>query len=69
MSRRIFSIAKNVVRSLSNGKMTNFSAHLEAVPIVEIDEEGVFKYVLIKVYDCKNKANTDGIESEKLIVR
>jgi len=39
---------------------------LEAVPNVDIDEEGVFKYVLIKVY-AEQKA--DGTEPSKLIVR
>ena len=40
-------------------------ARLEAVPVVVIDE-GVFKYILIKVY---GKEKSDGSESEKLIVR
>jgi phosphohistidine phosphatase len=40
-------------------------ARLEAVPNVEIDE-GVFKYVLIKVYGDENE---DGSENFKLIVR
>lgn len=38
---------------------------LEAVSAVEIDE-GVFKYILIKVY---GKEKSDGSEHEKLIVR
>lgn len=41
-------------------------ARLEAVPVVEIDGEGVFKYILIKVY---GKENSDGSEHQKLIVR
>lgn len=40
-------------------------ARLEAVPQVDIDE-GIFKYVLIKVY---GKENSDGSEAQKTIVR
>ena len=40
-------------------------AKLEAVPSVEIDE-GIFKYVLIKLY---GKEKTDGSEPSKLLVR
>lgn len=40
-------------------------ARLDAVPVVEIDE-GVFKYILIKVY---GKAEADGSEPSKQIVR
>ncbi|ETN63159.1 sex-regulated protein janus-A [Anopheles darlingi] len=40
-------------------------AKLEAVPVVDIDE-GIFKYVLIKVYA---KEQPDGTEPNKLIVR
>ncbi|XP_065079656.1 sex-regulated protein janus-A-like isoform X2 [Ochlerotatus camptorhynchus] len=40
-------------------------AKLEAVPLVEIDE-GIFKYVLIKVY---GKEKSDGSEPSKNIVR
>lgn len=40
-------------------------ARLDAVPVVEIDE-GVFKYILIKVY---GKAAADGSEPSKQIVR
>ncbi|XP_055382926.1 sex-regulated protein janus-A-like isoform X2 [Condylostylus longicornis] len=39
---------------------------LEAVPNVDIDNEGVFKYILIKVY---GKEKSDGSEPSKLIVR
>lgn len=39
---------------------------LEAVPLVEIDDEGVFKYVLIKVYGPEQD---DGSEPSKVIVR
>lgn len=48
MSRRIFSFAKSFVRSVSNVKMS-VDARLEAVPVVDIDNAGVFKYILIKV--------------------
>lgn len=40
-------------------------AKLEAVPAAKIDE-GIFKYVLIKVY---GKEQADGTEPSKLIVR
>lgn len=39
---------------------------LEAVPAVDIDSEGIFKYILIKVY---GKEKPDGTEPSKLIVR
>lgn len=39
---------------------------LEAVPVVDIDPEGRFKYILIKVY---GRLQTDGSEPSKLIVR
>lgn len=41
-------------------------AKLEAVPLVDIDDEGRFKYILIKVY---GKEQADGTEPIKLIVR
>ncbi|XP_031625758.1 sex-regulated protein janus-A-like isoform X2 [Contarinia nasturtii] len=41
-------------------------AKLEAVPLVDIDDEGRFKYILIKVY---GKEQADGTEPSKLIVR
>lgn len=41
-------------------------AKLEAVPLVDIDGEGRFKYILIKVY---GKEKADGSEPSKLIVR
>lgn len=40
-------------------------ARLEAIPVAVIDE-GVFKYVLIKVY---GREKADGSEHQKLIVR
>lgn len=40
---------------------------LEAVELVDIDDEGVFKYILIKVYDGNQSAG--GSEISKLIVR
>lgn len=42
------------------------AAKLEAVPLVDIDSEGRFKYILIKVY---GKEEADGTEPSKLIVR
>lgn len=41
-------------------------AKLAAVPDVDIDDEGVFKYILIAVY---GKERSDGSEPSKLIVR
>lgn len=41
-------------------------AKLEAVPLVDIDDLGRFKYILIKVY---GKEKADGSEPSKLIVR
>lgn len=64
MSRKIFGFGKSFIRSLSNVKMS-IDAHLDAVPVVEIDE-GVFKYILIKVY---GREKADGSEHQKLIVR
>lgn len=43
----------------------SIDARLEAIPPVVIDE-GVFKYILIKVY---GKEKADGTEHHKLIVR
>lgn len=58
--------ANPLVRSarLVSVKMSS-KARLDAVPVVEIDE-GVFKYILIKVY---GKAEADGSEPSKQIVR
>uniref|UniRef100_A0A182N5U6 Sex-regulated protein janus-A n=1 Tax=Anopheles dirus TaxID=7168 RepID=A0A182N5U6_9DIPT len=61
----------NILRKIVSGgascrtfaKMVD--AKLDAVPVVEIDE-GIFKYVLIKVYA---KEQADGTEPSKLIVR
>lgn len=44
----------------------NMDAKLEAVPLVDIDDDGRFKYILIKVY---GKQQADGTEPSKLIVR
>lgn len=44
----------------------SIDAKLEAVPLVDIDDEGRFKYILIKVY---GKEQADGTEPSKLIVR
>lgn len=41
-------------------------AKLEAVENVQIDDEGVFKYVLIKVYGPEKQ---DGSEPSKIVVR
>lgn len=41
-------------------------AKLEAVPLVDIDDQGRFKYILIKVY---GREQADGTEPSKLIVR
>lgn len=39
---------------------------LDAIPIVDIEDSGRFKYVLIKVF---GKEQADGVEPSKLIVR
>lgn len=44
----------------------SIEAKLEAIPLVDIDSEGRFKYILIKVYA---KEQPDGSEPSKLIVR
>lgn len=41
-------------------------AKLESVPCVDIEEAGIFKYVLIKVY---GQEQPDGTEPSKLVVR
>lgn len=41
-------------------------AKLDAIPLVDIDAEGRFKYILIKVH---GKEQADGSEPSKLIVR
>lgn len=41
-------------------------AALDNIPVVDIDKEGRFKYVLIKVYA---KELPDGTEPSKLVVR
>lgn len=53
-----------MIRSLGSIRMS-VDARLEAIPVVEIDE-GVFKYILIKVY---GREKSDGSEHQKLIVR
>jgi len=48
------------IRSMSDP--TEFSAKIEAVPTVRIDDEGVYKYIQIKVADqSKNR--------EKILIR
>ncbi|XP_037923724.1 sex-regulated protein janus-A-like isoform X2 [Hermetia illucens] len=54
-----------LIRSGSANFCRMVDAKLEAVPEVDIDE-GIFKYVLIKVY---GKEQSDGMEPSKLIVR
>lgn len=44
--------------------MTDF----DSVPTVEIDPNGTFKYILIKLYE-KGKTNEDGSEKFKYLVR
>lgn len=41
-------------------------AKLDAISVVDIDDEGRFKYILIKVYGPER---SDGTEPSKLIVR
>lgn len=65
MCRKIFGIGKTLIRSLISNVKMSVDARLEAVPVVEIDE-GVFKYILIKVY---GREKADGSEPHKLIVR
>jgi len=45
---------------------TMTDSKMDTVPFVDIDEEGIFKYVLIKVY---GKEKQDGSEPSKIIVR
>lgn len=54
-----------VCRSFSN-KMVEIDAKLDAIPLVEIDGEGRFKYILINVYGT---GKTGGSEISKTIVR
>nr|XP_040224611.2 sex-regulated protein janus-A-like [Anopheles coluzzii] len=63
--------AKHILRKTIPGNVVSrtfakmVDAKLDAVPVVDIDE-GIFKYVLIKVYD---QEQTDGTTPSKLIVR
>ncbi|KAI5706550.1 hypothetical protein M8J76_012085 [Diaphorina citri] len=43
-------------------------ANFDSVPSVEIDPQGTFKYILIKLYE-KNVTNDDGSEKFKYLVR
>uniref|UniRef100_A0A336MDK8 Sex-regulated protein janus-A n=1 Tax=Culicoides sonorensis TaxID=179676 RepID=A0A336MDK8_CULSO len=54
---------KTSIKYFCGTKMSD--SKLEAVPLVDIDE-GIFKYVLIKLY---GKEKTDGSEPSKTIVR
>ncbi|XP_063695495.1 sex-regulated protein janus-A-like [Culicoides brevitarsis] len=64
LSSRAFSVRTTLSRNFSCKNMSD--AKLEAVPDVDIDDEGVFKYILIKLY---GKAKEDGSEPSKVIVR
>lgn len=57
-------LASNAIKSRHYS--LKMDAKLEAVPLVDIDNEGRFKYILIKVY---GKEQADGTEPSKLIVR
>ncbi|XP_055301990.1 sex-regulated protein janus-A-like [Sitodiplosis mosellana] len=56
--------AKNSIKSRYYCR--KMDGKLEAVPLVDIDDEGRFKYILIKVY---GREQADGTEPNKLIVR
>lgn len=56
--------ASNLIKNRYYSKQMD--PKLEAVPLVDIDDEGRFKYILIKVY---GKEMADGSEPSKLIVR
>lgn len=61
MLYRSFSVrfASRFIKKMVDKKM-------EAVPVIDIDNEGRFKYILIKVY---GPVQADGSEPSKLIVR
>lgn len=59
-------ICRSFVRFSSRFIRTMVDARLEAVPTVDIDAAGRFKYILIKVYGHQQP---DGSEPNKLIVR
>lgn len=61
---RIFRLGKSFVNQLRKFAMS-VDGRLDAIPSAEIDE-GVFKYILIKVY---GKEDGQGNEMSKLIVR
>lgn len=64
---RSISTVKFATNSIKNRYYSQkMDAKLEAVPLVDIDKEGRFKYILIKVY---GKEKSDGTEPTKLIVR
>ncbi|KAL1454427.1 hypothetical protein WDU94_010686 [Cyamophila willieti] len=44
------------------------SATYDSIPSVEIDPQGTYKYILIKLYE-KNVKNEDGSEKFKYLVR
>ncbi|KAL5279696.1 PHPT1 family protein [Megaselia abdita] len=47
------------------GSIRKMEAKLDAIPLVDIDPEGIFKYILIKVHGPVK----DGVEPSKHIVR
>lgn len=66
---RLIHTKNNPIKQLSTNFVhirTMADAKLEAVPLVDIDDSGRFKYILIKVY---GKEKADGSEPSKLIVR
>lgn len=56
-------ILRQLVRRFSKAMV---EAKLDAIPVVDIDDAGRFKYILIKVYGPEK---SDGTEPSKLIVR
>ncbi|KAL1454428.1 hypothetical protein WDU94_010686 [Cyamophila willieti] len=53
---------------LTPNNLTNMSATYDSIPSVEIDPQGTYKYILIKLYE-KNVKNEDGSEKFKYLVR
>lgn len=68
---RLHFVSKAIKLSSSNFLQSRnyaqtMDAKLDAIPLVDIDDSGRFKYILIKVY---GKEKADGTEPSKLIVR
>lgn len=57
-------LSSNFVRSRAYAQ--KMDPKLEAIPLVDIDDSGRFKYILIKVF---GREQADGTEPSKLIVR